>query len=65
MLSFGTPHLVSYLTQISDLDLAPDTEQFVASPPVRYINCGCCVNFFQKSAISQLADLKKRLIKEV
>ncbi len=44
--------IVSYLTQVSDLDLAPDTEQFVASPPVRYINSGCCVNFFQKSAMA-------------
>ncbi len=38
-------HIVSYLTQVSDLDLASDPEQFVASPPVRYINSGCCVNF--------------------
>ncbi len=30
-------HLVSYLTQVSDLDLAPDPGQFVASPPVRLI----------------------------
>ncbi len=44
--------LVRYLTQVSDLDLAPDPEQFVASPPVRYINSGCCVNFFQKSAMA-------------
>ena len=29
--------IVSYLTQVSDLDLAPDPDQFVASPPVRYI----------------------------
>ena len=36
-------HLVSYLTPVSDLDLAPPTDQFVASPPVRYINPGCCV----------------------
>ena len=26
--------LGSYLTQVSDLDLAPDPEQFVASPPM-------------------------------
>ena len=45
-------NLVSYLTQVSDLDLAPDPDQFVASPPVRYINSGCCVNFFQKSAMA-------------
>ncbi len=38
-------HIVSYLTQVSDLDLAPDLDQFVASPPLRYINSGCCVNF--------------------
>ncbi len=43
-------HVVSYLTQVSDLDLAPDPEQFVASPPVRYIDSGCCVNFFQHLA---------------
>ncbi len=30
--------LVSYLTLLSDLDLVPDTDQFVASPSVRYIN---------------------------
>ncbi len=44
--------LVTYLTQVSDLDLAPDPEQFVASPPVRYINSGCCVHLFQKSAMA-------------
>ena len=36
--------IVSYLTPLSDLDLAPETDQFVASPPVRYINPGCYVN---------------------
>ncbi len=30
--------LVGYLTLVSDLDLAPGTDQFVASLPVRYIN---------------------------
>ena len=35
--------LVCYLTLVSDLDLAPPTDQFVASPPVRYINPGYCV----------------------
>ncbi len=30
-------NIVSYLTQVSDLDLAPDPEQFVASTPVRFI----------------------------
>ena len=35
--------MVSYLTPVSDLYLAPPTEQFVASPPVRYINPVCCV----------------------
>ncbi len=29
--------LVGYLTQVSDLDLAPGTDQFLAFPPVRYI----------------------------
>ncbi len=29
--------IVNYLTQVSDLDLAPDPDQFVASPPVRYM----------------------------
>ncbi len=28
--------LVSYLTPVSDLHLAPDTDQIVASPAVRY-----------------------------
>ena len=41
----GSCVIVSYLTQVSDLDLAPNLDQFVASPPVRYINSGCCVNF--------------------
>ena len=27
--------IVGYLTMVSDLDLAPNTDQFVASPPVR------------------------------
>ena len=27
--------LVSYLTPVSDLDLAPPTDQFVASPPLK------------------------------
>ncbi len=48
---FKSLPIVSYPTQVSDLDLAPNTDQFVASPPVKYINSGCCVNFFQKSAI--------------
>ncbi len=30
--------LVSYLTPDSDLDLAPDPDQFAALPPIRYIN---------------------------
>ncbi len=49
--------VVSYLTQVSDLDLAPDPEQFVASPPVRYINSGCCVHFFQKICYGQQRSL--------
>ena len=40
--------IVSYLTPVSDLDLAPPTDQFVASLPVRYTNPGCCVKIFQK-----------------
>ncbi len=40
--------LVSYLTLVSDLDLAPNTDQFVASPPVRYISSGCCVKEIPK-----------------
>ncbi len=32
----GPNNLVSYLTPVSDLDLAPATDQFVAFPPVRY-----------------------------
>ncbi len=30
--------VVGYLTPDSDLDLAPDPDQFGALPPVRYIN---------------------------
>ena len=30
--------LVGYLTPDSDLDLAPDPDQFGALPPIRYIN---------------------------
>ncbi len=30
--------IVGYLTPDSDLDLAPDLDQFGALPPVRYIN---------------------------
>ena len=30
--------IVGYLTPDSDLDLAPDPDQFGALPPVRYIN---------------------------
>ena len=44
--------IVSYLTPVSDLDLASPTDQFVASSPVRYINPGCCVKFFQKSKVA-------------
>ena len=36
-------HIVSYLTLVSNLDVAPDPNQFVASPSVRYINSGCCL----------------------
>ena len=35
--------IVSYLTLVSDLDLAPLLDQFVAFPPGWYINPGCCV----------------------
>ncbi len=30
--------IVGYLTPDSDLDLAPDPDQFRALPPVRYMN---------------------------
>ncbi len=30
--------IVGYLTPDSDLDLAPDPDQFGALPPIRYIN---------------------------
>ena len=43
--SLNLRHLVGYLTLVSDLDLAPDTDQFVASPPVRYMNINS--HFFQ------------------
>ena len=42
-------HIVSYLTPVFYLDLTPDTDQFVASPPLRYINPGCYVHFFPNS----------------
>ncbi len=32
--------LVSYLTLVSDLDLATPTHQFVTSPPVKYMCLG-------------------------
>ncbi len=55
--------IVSYLTQVSNVDLAPDPDQFVASPPVRYINSGCCVNFFQKSLnLTMMAIFVRRKI---
>ncbi len=41
-------HIVGYLTLDSDLDLAPGTDQFVAFPPVKYINSRCCVKISQK-----------------
>ncbi len=50
--NYGDRSIVSYLTLVSDLDLASNTDQVVASPPVRYINPGCCVNFFQKSNLA-------------
>ncbi len=50
--SFVLGILVSYLTMVSDLDLAFPTDQFMASPPVRYINPGCCVKKFQKSNVA-------------
>ncbi len=45
--------LVNYLTQVSDLDLAPDSDQFMASPTVRYINSGSCVHIFPKICYGQ------------
>ena len=44
--------LFRYLTPVSDLDLAPDNDQFMASPPIRYINPRCNVNFFQNSEVA-------------
>ena len=49
--NIGALIIVSYLTPLSDLDLAPDTDQFVAFPPIRYINPGFYVNFFQHSEV--------------
>ncbi len=48
--------LVSYLTPVSDLDLAPPTDQFVASPPVRYITPRCYVKIFQKSKVANSVE---------
>ena len=59
--ALGSAMLVSYLTPVSDLDLIPDTDQFMASPPIRYINPGCCVKNFQKSNVANSVVLLMNL----
>ncbi len=55
--------ILGYLTQVSDYDLASDTNQFVAFPPVRYTNSRCCVKitlfFLKEILVCPSEDLTK------
>ena len=53
-----TPTSFRYLTLVSDLELAPDTDQFVASPPVRYINVLGWLKFDRGGGVQESKKLK-------